>query len=347
MSKARFSSAGLLAAVFVLLLASCKVERPSDVLSPKKMETVLYDYHLAQVMCNDLNGQDRYKRELYMNYVYEKHHVTRAQVDSSLVWYARYPKDLSAIYEHLDKRVDAEIARLNEKRAEAKRYEPKPVEGDTADVWYERHLVLLSTSVLNNILTFTIPADSNFHARDNFEWTFNVIFVPSNTLLYDTLSTIQADTLMLAAADSLCEEGVELPADTLIAQTSDSCHLSKDSVQYVSRFRSRLVASLRIKYTNDSIIGVDTLLYDNGHILLSLQNKDSVAIREVYGSLWYKSEDAEDQIITSSHHLTRYRWKKPFVPSNDSIPCDSLLTDSLKEEVPYDSLATDSLKEEE
>ena len=104
MSKARFSSARLLAAVFVLLLASCKVERPSDVLSPKKMEAVLYDYHLAQVMCNDLNGQDRYKRELYMNYVYEKHHVTRAQVDSSLVWYARYPKDLSAIYEHLDKR---------------------------------------------------------------------------------------------------------------------------------------------------------------------------------------------------------------------------------------------------
>lgn len=337
--KARHFCFCLFVVVSVALFSSCKVEHPSDVLSPKKMEAVLYDYHLAQVMCNDLNGQDRYKRELYMNYVYEKHHVTRAQVDSSLVWYARNPKELSAIYEHLNARADAEIARLNEKRAEAKRREPVPVEGDSADIWYERRLVLLSTSDLNNLFMFTIPSDSNFQARDKFEWMFDVIFVPTNEVRTDTLlCKEECDTAIVN--DSLAIQPDSIMTDTLKNVVSESCTLSKDSIMVSTTYRARLIASLKVSYSNDSIIAIDTVLYDNGRIVLPLQNRDSVAIREVFGSLWYKSSDRNDQIITSSHRLTRYRQQGPVATAQDTLACDSIGV------VVKDSVQTDSLREE-
>lgn len=335
----------LFVAVVVALLASCKVEHPSDVLSPKKMEAVLYDYHLAQVMCNDLNGQERYKRDLYMNYVYEKHHVTRAQVDSSLVWYARNPKELSVIYEHLNARAEAELARLSEKKAEVKRRAPLPVEGDSADIWYERRLVLLSTSSIDNLFLFTIPSDSNFHVRDKFEWTFDVMFIPRNNLLADTLlqvqngagpavpsdSVISPSDSLISSSDSLGLSSDSLPCAADSCQTevlseilSDSVSLRGDSSAVASRYRARLVCSMRVLYANDSVVGIDTILYNNGHYRVCLQNSDSVAVREVFGSLWYKSEDGSDQVVTSTHRLARYRQHEPSRLPLDSVPCDTL-----------------------
>ena len=336
----------LFVAVLVALLASCKVEHPSDVLSPKKMEAVLYDYHLAQVMCNDLNGQERYKRDLYMNYVYEKHHVTRAQVDSSLVWYARNPKELSAIYEHLNARAETELARLSEKKAEVRHRTPLSVEGDSADIWYERRLVLLSTSSIDNLFLFAIPSDSNFHVRDRFEWTFDVMFIPRNNVLSDTLLQVQNGAGPAVSPDSLILPSDSLPCaadgcrtDVLSENLSDTVSLWGDSSAVASRYRARLVCSMRVLYANDSVVGIDTILCNNGHYRVCLQNSDSVAVREVFGSLWYKSEDGSDQVVTSTHRLARYRQHEPSRLSLDSVPCDTLnRTDADSARIQVDSL---------
>ena len=43
-----------------LMLSGCRLKRPENVLSPKKMEQFLYDYHLAQAVTQDFSKDERY-----------------------------------------------------------------------------------------------------------------------------------------------------------------------------------------------------------------------------------------------------------------------------------------------
>jgi len=56
--KIKTNTFGLLIALLLLMTFSgCRVRRPDDVLSPRKMEAVLYDYHLAQAIVTELPPQ--------------------------------------------------------------------------------------------------------------------------------------------------------------------------------------------------------------------------------------------------------------------------------------------------
>ena len=50
--------------LFSIVLAgvSCGKQIPGDIIQPSEMEDLLYDYHLALTMGNDLNYNDRYKQ---------------------------------------------------------------------------------------------------------------------------------------------------------------------------------------------------------------------------------------------------------------------------------------------
>ena len=51
----------ILALVLLLtVLSGCRLNRPDDVLPPKKMEQFLYDYHLAQAVSQDLPKDEKY-----------------------------------------------------------------------------------------------------------------------------------------------------------------------------------------------------------------------------------------------------------------------------------------------
>ncbi len=74
---------------FVLILSACS-NRPSWVLSEKKMTDVLYSIHLAEAEIEEnyeLYGNNPAKREELLTAVFKKHKITEAQFDTSLVWY--------------------------------------------------------------------------------------------------------------------------------------------------------------------------------------------------------------------------------------------------------------------
>ena len=50
----------------VFCLFSCEVKRPKGVMSDSKMEEVLYDYHIAKAMGEQLPYSENYKRVLYI-----------------------------------------------------------------------------------------------------------------------------------------------------------------------------------------------------------------------------------------------------------------------------------------
>ena len=172
-------NSALASCLVLLLLASCgEKHRRADVLAPKKLEAILFDYHLAQVMINDLPSTERYKKDLYFDYVYDKHGVTSAEVDSALVYYARYPEALSEVYENLSVRIKNTQKRLAEEDTQFESHMPVAVVGDSADLWYETRVKLMYPSVLGNRFNFIVPSDTNFKANDRFEWSGEVMFLP-------------------------------------------------------------------------------------------------------------------------------------------------------------------------
>ena len=102
--KNRFRFHLCLICMFVFAVAGCKVKRPSDVISESKMENLLYDYHVAKSMGDNLPYSENYKKALYIDAVFKKYGTTQAAFDSSMVWYTRNTEILSKIYDKVKKR---------------------------------------------------------------------------------------------------------------------------------------------------------------------------------------------------------------------------------------------------
>ena len=60
--KSKFRFHLCLICMFAFGVAGCKVKRPSDVISESKMENLLYDYHVAKSMGDNLPYSENYKR---------------------------------------------------------------------------------------------------------------------------------------------------------------------------------------------------------------------------------------------------------------------------------------------
>ena len=147
-------------ALSVLCLSACQVKRPDTVLPDATMENVLYDYHIAKAMGEDIPYNDSYKKVLYVESVFKKHGITQAQFDSSMVWFARNPDALTKVYEKVNQRLKARrdginhLIALREKRPKSSR------PGDSIDVWFGQRIYQLTGMPLDNKVAFTIPSDS-------------------------------------------------------------------------------------------------------------------------------------------------------------------------------------------
>lgn len=258
---------GILACL--LLFASCGEKRKADVLAPNKLESILYDYHLAQVMVSDLPTQERYKKELYFDYIYSKYGVTSAEIDSSLVYYARYPETLSQIYKNLSLRLERDLLRIENETQLQVVHTPIAVAGDSADIWYESRLQLLHPSVLTNRFSFTIPNDTNFKANDCFEWSGDVLF------LHDELDSLNqylqlAFTAEFANDSLLSVDTVLYTSSSYLLQLADTAGVNlrelhgnvyykgKESEPGVIMYRPQL---MRYRYVEP----IDTLSSDSVH----------------------------------------------------------------------------------
>lgn len=251
MRKNRTNKIWILLAVVVLLVA-CHNGRPSDVLPPEKLEAVLYDYHLVQVIVNDMPSNERYKKDLYFDYIYDKHKVTKAEIDSSLVYYARYPKDLSDIYVRLSARIESDIQRIEEADIPVVTREAISVVGDSVDLWYDASLIQLMVSPINNRYSFMVPVDTNFKSGDHIEWGGKALFLNTVTdslhnylylnltVTYDNDSLIVADTLMYGTGDYRLT--VTDTSDVLVKSINGSAYLKgQENTNHVLMIQPRLL----------------------------------------------------------------------------------------------------------
>ena len=219
-------------------LTACQVKRPKVVISDAKMENVLYDYHIAKAMGEEVPYTDGYKRVLYIESVFKKHGITQAEFDSSMVWFTRNPEVLTKIYEKVNARLKAERDVVNHLIAIRDNKPKESLPGDSIDVWAWQRIYQLTGMPMDNKITFVLPSDTNFKDRDTLRWNVRFrfhngapdslyapvmameirgyIYYPAaqatRTLLTDRISLMRyhaTDTLSFAKNDSIQKDSVK------------------------------------------------------------------------------------------------------------------------------------------
>ena len=168
----------LMVAGAVLCLFSCKPTIPGKYIQPDQMEDILYDYHIAQgLLENDGTERSDYNRRLYKMAVLEKHGVSEADFDSSMVYYTRHIDNLHTIYEHISARMEQEAENLGADVSDLDRYGSVASAGDTTNVWSREHNLLLIPHAPYNIASYYMNADTAYHAGDRLILSFDTQYI--------------------------------------------------------------------------------------------------------------------------------------------------------------------------
>ena len=167
--------------IFVLLMViGCKPKVPSEYIQPDEMEDILYDYHLAEAIAKTEPGGDHTKQTLFFQKVLEKHHVTEAVFDSSLIYYYSRIDRFKEIYGRVNERLGNE-AKLLGSVVNSKRFLQESSNGDTLDIWSLERDLLLLPRLTNNRYEFTVKADTSYRAGDAFTFLFMAEFISQSS----------------------------------------------------------------------------------------------------------------------------------------------------------------------
>lgn len=158
----------------LMLLMACTPSVPSEVIQPGDMEDLLYDYHLSQAMAREDRGGNEmdFNRKKYFLAVLQKHGVTEADFDSSLVYYYSHVDYLKKIYSRVNERLSDDAKLLGASVGEIGRYSGYSATGDTANIWKETTDVLLMPCPTMNRFDFALKADTSFYKGDSFMFQF-------------------------------------------------------------------------------------------------------------------------------------------------------------------------------
>lgn len=158
-------------------VVGCEVKKPDGVIPESQMEELLYDYHMAQALGENVPYNENYKRAIYIEAVFRKHNTTEASFDSSMVWYTRNTEILSKMYERITKRFKTEQDGINHLIAIRDKKSKTTAPGDSIDIWSGFRMAQLTGFPLSDKLTFTISADTNFKKRDTLLWEVRYNFL--------------------------------------------------------------------------------------------------------------------------------------------------------------------------
>ncbi len=176
-------STGLLLMMFIIVgfVASCKPSTPSGIIQPGEMEDLLYDYHLADAMARQASGNYDENIIAYHMAVFKKYGVTKADFDSSMVYYMRHATQLHDMYEDIAERMgkDAQAAGSSVgTNSGSEAY--NTVSGDTIDLWKGPQSLVLIPNEPYNVYSFHFKPDAKAQKGDDY-----VLSVHSNFIFQD------------------------------------------------------------------------------------------------------------------------------------------------------------------
>lgn len=227
-------------ALLIPVLSGCRLKRPDDVLPPKKMEQFLYDYHLAQAIGQELSKEEKYTTKAYIDWAYQKNGISAEEFNRSLVWYTRYPKELSKIYKRLSNRVDDEYKSASRSLAQIEKKSITIQSGDSVDLWYLSPSAILNTSAYMNRLTYSINRDTTFHKGDTICLNLSGTFISTDSSLarysYISLSAYFGDSV--STSDTILRSNGSVGLSLILDSKRDLSSIS-GSVNYMDSTDNR------------------------------------------------------------------------------------------------------------
>lgn len=230
----------LLAIALLLLLSGCRLKRPDNVMSPKKMEQFLYDYHLAQAIGQELPKEEKYTTQAYVDWAYKKNGITREEFNTSLVWYTRYPKELAKIYKRLSNRVDSEYKLASKSLSQIEKKSFTIQSGDSVNLWYLDRTALLNTSAYMRKLTYRVNRDTTFHKGDTIilSLTGSFVSIDSGVPQYAYMSLSAYYTDSVSTVDTILRNSGQVRLPVILDRKKDMLNIS-GSINYLDSTDNR------------------------------------------------------------------------------------------------------------
>lgn len=169
--------------IFSLLACACGMSSCHDEIehvSERTMENILYEFHLAQYAPEQFDkpyDKRQFDKNVYINAIFRKYGVTRAEFDSSMVYYCRHSDELQKIYEKVNERLNNEAITVGGSATVVNDNMTYSTTGDTANIWLYDKFMVLTNYVPFNKFSFTMPADTSFHVGDHFFLQFDQKFL--------------------------------------------------------------------------------------------------------------------------------------------------------------------------
>jgi len=181
--------------LFPLMIACSRV--PKGILPEKKMKQVLIDIHLADAIINSDSytfQHEENKIALYQS-VFEKHRVTEAVYDSSLIWYG---KNLD-IYMQVYNMALADVKKRIEKIGPIEYETDQTANADSIDIWSDSRNFEFFPASLSNTLNFNFKEAEEYASGSIFVLKLHVLgFVPAMQSPVEVhIHAIQNDTTIV------------------------------------------------------------------------------------------------------------------------------------------------------
>lgn len=165
----------IIALLLTIAMFSCKPSMPDKYLKPSEMADILFDYHLAEGMQNVLQNNDSIAMRAYELSILNKYGVSKADFDSSLVYYTRHTAMLEKVYDDVTERLNRESSLYG--GAQIGLNGEFVNSADTTNVWQSSPSCILSPYAGVNRLSFEIKADSSYHEGDKLMFDFDAQFI--------------------------------------------------------------------------------------------------------------------------------------------------------------------------
>lgn len=166
--------------LLVLALSACKIKTPENIIPENKMEDILYDYHFAKAVSNDISYNEAYKKEAYKNYVFRKHGITESEFDSSYAWYSRNTTIMEEMYNHIKDRIMLRLDKVDEIMRLRENKFIKTVSADTAELWGGAHCYIMKPLPNSSLIAFSENIDTTFHFGDHIKFKAKYDFINKN-----------------------------------------------------------------------------------------------------------------------------------------------------------------------
>ena len=153
------------------LMIACS-KTPDGVLSEKKMQAIQVDMYIAEAMI-DINSREfseQAQKEALFQSIFRKYGITKAEYDSSLVWYGKHLDIYMKVFDRVLNDLNSRQRALGDVQASA----APTSKQDSVDIWPRRTFVHLEPKALFNGVTFNIKPEKNYPSGSTFVLGMNV-----------------------------------------------------------------------------------------------------------------------------------------------------------------------------